>query len=110
MASNDRILVSSEEMNAAINKYESARSTLQQAYTNLQKAREHLDRCYKGSAYLMLVVKLMDITANVKTADKAIDETVNGLKTTIVNMDQAESTIKSDASAKDVGTAAPHYL
>lgn len=110
MASNDRILVSIEEMNATIRKYESARSTLQQAYANLDKAKQHLDNCYKGAAYLVLVAKLTTIFLNVKSADRAIDRAVNGLKNTIATMEEAEGSVKSDVSSREIGTSAPHYL
>lgn len=44
----DRILVSTPEMEIAIQKYENARSELQDAYSKLDSAKSHLDNCYKG--------------------------------------------------------------
>lgn len=110
MAANDRILVSTSEMLATIQKYESARQTLQEAYTKIENAKEHLDHCYKGPAYVALTVKLADIYMNVKTADRAIDESVNGLRNTISTMDTAEDTVKSNVGSTSTGTSAPVYL
>lgn len=110
MAGVDRILVSTEEMEAAIQKYEGAHTTLQEAYGKMDAAREHLDRCYKGPGYVALSLKLADIYANVRTADRAIDETISGLRTTINEMNQGEQTVQSNTNALEVGKNAPVYL
>ena len=82
----DRILVSTPEMEATIQKYESARQELQDAYSKLDAAKQHLDNCYKGPAYVALSAKWVDIYMNVRTADNAIDASVNGLRQTISMM------------------------
>ena len=110
MASNDRILVSVSEMEATISKYESARSILHDAYSKLDSAKDHLDNCYKGPAYLALSAKYAGIYMNVRTADRAIDESVNGLRNTINEMKEAEGANVSGASSLSTGTAAPTYL
>ena len=110
MAANDRILVSTSEMEAAIQKYENARSTLQDAFSSLQSAKDHLDNCYKGPAYMALCVKWTNIYKNVKTAEQAIDASVNGLRKTISQMDTAEGNVGSVASSLDTGRSAPTYL
>lgn len=110
MAANDRILVSTSEMEAAIQKYENARSTLQDAFSSLQSAKDHLDNCYKGPAYMALCVKWTNIYMNVKTAEQAIDASVNGLRKTISQMDTAEGNVGSVASSLDTGRSAPTYL
>ncbi|MBQ3079553.1 MAG: WXG100 family type VII secretion target [Clostridia bacterium] len=110
MASNDRILVSVSEMRAAIGRYEGARNTLQDAFKKLESAKDHLDNCYKGPAYVALSVKWLDIYANVKTAENAIQESVNGLNNTISQMSEAEGAIGSSASSLDTGSSAPTYL
>ena len=106
----DRILVSTAEMSATISKYETARGTLQDAFGKLQAAREHLDSCYKGPAYMALCAKWADIYLNVKTAERAIDDSVNGLRKTITEMDQAESNVSSTATSLEQGSDAPTYL
>lgn len=110
MATNDRILVSTSEMEATITKYENARTTLQDAFSKLQSAKDHLDNCYKGPAYLALCAKWVTIYMNVKTADNAIDESVTGLRNTISQMDDAETSVGSGVSALETGRTAPTYL
>ena len=110
MASNDRILVSIPEMEAAITKYENARSTLQDSFKKLESAKDHLDNCYKGPAYMALCARWTVIHANVRTAENAIEETVEGLRNTINAMEQTESDIASKAASLSVGTKVPVYL
>ena len=107
---NDRILVSTTEMTAAIQRYESARQTLHDAYNKLDAAKSHLDNCYKGPAYMALSAKYLDIKANVMTADRAIDETVNGLRNTIGTMETTEGNVGNQGGSLEVGTSAPTYL
>ena len=110
MAANDRILVSTSEMETAISKYEHARNTLQEAFSKLESAKDHLDNCYKGPAYLALSAKWHIQYANVKSAERAIDETVNGLRKTISEMTNTEKQVGSDAASLDTGRSAPTYL
>jgi len=110
MASNDRVIVSVTEMEAAINKYENARSTLQDAFKRLDSAKDHLDRCYEGPAKMALSARWATINANVRSAENAIEESVQGLRNTISTMEDTESDIGSKVAALDVGTTAPVYL
>lgn len=86
----ENMKVSTAEMAAAIQKYQSARETLENSFNQLEKAKEHLDRCYKGPAYMTLCAKWLSIYANARTAEKGIEESVNGLTNTIRSMDDAE--------------------
>ena len=110
MAANDRILVSTEEMEATIQKYENARGTLEEAFSKLESAKNHLDNCYKGPASLALCVKWADIYLNVKTAERAIDESVTGLKATISQMIDVETNVGNSMSSLETGRSAPTYL
>lgn len=91
----DRILVSTPEMEIAIQKYENARSELQDAYSKLDSAKSHLDNCYKGPAYMALCARWASIYMNVRTADNAIDESVNGLRKTISTMETGEQNVST---------------
>lgn len=110
MANNDHILVSTSEMESAIRKYEDARGQLQEAFGKLESAKDHLDNCYKGPAYLALCVKWLDIYTNIKTAERAVDESVTGLRNVISAMDTSENQIGSNFSALDTNSSAPTYL
>ncbi len=107
---NDRLLVSVPEMEAAIQRYENARGTLEDAFKQLESAKDVLDDCYKGPAYLALCAKWTNVYTKVRTAEKAIDETVEGLSKTINEMEQVESNVSSTSAALDVSNSAPTYL
>lgn len=110
MAANDRILVSVSEMEATIRKYEDARSTLEDSFAKLESAKDHLDNCYKGPAWAALTAKWASIYINLKTANKAIDGAVNGLRNTISTMEETESTNSSTNAALETGSAPTVYL
>lgn len=107
---NDRILVSTEEMQAAIGRYDAAQQQLEQAYSKMDTAKEHMDNCYKGIAYLALAGKYVEIKKNLMTANRAIEETINGLRNTISTMETTESDVGSQSASLDVGQSAPTYL
>ena len=104
MASNDRILVSAEAMQEAIQKYQSARDTLQDSFKQLENAKEHIDRVYNGAAYVALAAKWVTIYANARTAENGIDESVKGLQATITTMNQAESDVGSKFTSLETGS------
>ena len=106
----DRILVSTPEMEIAIQKYENARSELQDAYSKLDSAKSHLDNCYKGPAYMALCARWASFYMNVRTADNAIDESVNGLRKTISTMETGEQNVSTGFANLDTGKSAPTYL
>jgi len=107
---NDRILVSVPEMEGAIQEYETARNTLQDAFAKLESAKDHLDNCYKGPAYLALCAKWTSIYMKVKTAENAIEESVDGLRQTISQMTDTESTVNTAAGALQTGRDVPSFL
>lgn len=106
---NDRILVSTEAMEQAINKYQNARNELQEAYENIDNAKKHLDSCYKGPAYVVLSAKLTEIYLNVKTAEIGLDESIRGLRQNIAAWSSAENASTQTSNSRDEGTA-PTFL
>ena len=93
---NDRILIDPAAMEQAIQKYQSARDHLQDAYTSMDNAKKHLDNCYKGPAYVVLSARLTSIYLNVKTAERGLDESIQGLRQNI----EAWSTGETDNTGK----------
>ncbi len=105
----DKIKVSTAEMNQTISKYEAARSTMQEAFTSLDSAKQHIDRCWDGPAKLIYMAKWANISANIHRSNDAIDATVNSLKQVIVNMDEGEEKVGTLATSLDVGTTPPMF-
>lgn len=107
----DHIKVSTEEIVAAINKYNEAQDKLEDAYDQIQAARDHLDNCYKGPAYVALRAKLANIYGNVKSADIAINETITALvKTNNLVLKTETQDNPSKINALDEGRESPVYL
>ena len=105
----DKILVSTSEMQATIGKYEQARSTMQEAFSALDQAKEHIDRCWDGPAKAIYTAKWLNIAMNIKRSNDAIDSAVNSLKNIISTMDQGEDSVGSTAAALDTGTTPPMF-
>ncbi len=57
----DKIKVSTAEMNQTIGRYEAARATMQQAFTSLDSAKQHIDRCWDGPAKTIYMLSLIHI-------------------------------------------------
>lgn len=107
---NDRILVKSAEMEAAIQKYENARSTIEDSFAKLEAAKDHLDNCYKGPAWAALTARWVNIYLNLKSTNRAIDESVDGLRNTINTMQQTEDINITHNDTLDSGSAPTVYL
>ena len=106
---NDRILVDPAAMDQAIQKYQNARNHLQEAYNSMDNAKKHLDNCYKGPAYLVLAAKLTSIYLNVKTAERGLDESINGLRQNKEAWYDAEGEVSTINGNLGTGTA-PAFL
>ena len=59
---------------------------------------------------MALCVKWADIYLNVRTAEHAIDDSVNGLRKTIETMNRGETEVGNASGALDIGQSAPTYL
>ena len=105
----DRILVSTNEMNATISKYEQAHNEMAQAFQALEQAREHIDRCWDGPAKLAYLARWANTYTNIRRSDNAIESTIASLRNVIQTMDQAEETTGSKAASLDVGTTPPMF-
>lgn len=106
---NDRILVSPEEMMATIQRYNGARNTMNDAFSSMQAAMDHLDNCWKGPAWAAYMAKWGVIYGNIRRSDTAMEHAITGLTNTVNEMMTAEDNVGSSADALDVGTQAPIF-
>ncbi|MGN0802978.1 MAG: WXG100 family type VII secretion target [Candidatus Faecivicinus sp.] len=106
---NDRILVQPEEMLATIQRYNSARDTMNGALQSMQQAMDHLDNCWKGPAWAAYMAKWSTIYGNIKRSDEAMEKAITGLTNTVNEMTNTETNVGSAATALDVGTEAPIF-
>lgn len=105
----DKIKVSTAEMNQTISRYESARATMQEAFSSLDSAKEHIDRCWDGPAKTIYTAKWANISINIKRSNDAIDATVNALKNSINTYETADSDVASAGGAINTGTTPPMF-
>lgn len=103
----ERILVSTEEMTNTINRYNSAKETMNNAYSAMANAMEHLSDLWAGPAWVSYFTKWSTIYGNISRTDEAISETIDALQKTIDEMEQAENDNISGINALEAGTKSP---
>jgi uncharacterized protein YukE len=96
-------------MQATISKYEDARATMESAFSALEQAREHIDRCWDGPAKTLYLMKWANINANIRRSNDAIDAAVTSLNNVIATMDSTEEGNTSRAAALETGTTPPIF-
>ena len=106
---NDTIIVSSAEMSEAIQRYNSARELMNDAFNSMDQAMDHLDNCWKGPAWAAYRAKWSVIYGNIKRSDEAMEKAITGLTNTLNEMETAEDSVGSAASSQETGTAAPIF-
>lgn len=106
----DKILVSVPEMEATVNRYTDARSTMDEARQAIDKALDHLNNCWKGPAWAAMMATWAVINGNIKGSDMAIARSIDGLKATIATYTQHETDITSKANALEVGKDSTTYV
>lgn len=106
---NDRILVSTSEMQATIQRYNSARDTMNNAFSAMEQAMDHLDNCWKGPAWAAYLAKWHVIYANIRRSDEAMQKAIEGLTNTVNTMEQGEGQVGSAATSLETGTQPPIF-
>lgn len=106
----DKILVSTQEMEATVNRYNDSRETMDEARDAMDRALRHLNNCWKGPAWAAMMVKWTEINGNIRKSDMAIARSIEGLKATIATYEQTESEVTSKANALEIGKDSTTYV
>ena len=106
----DIIKVSASEMQATVTKYTNARASMDDAFSAMEQAMNHLDNCWKGPAWAAMMGKWHVINSNIRRSDNAIEQAINGLNNTINTMVNAETTNTNAAKNLETGTDATIYV
>lgn len=101
----ERILVSTEEMRQTAARYQSAQGDLQNAFSDLDRALNILESCWKGPAYLAMRTQWNVAYKNIKRADEKMQDAVDELNTVAQLFDQNESQLQSTFGSLDTGTS-----
>ncbi|MBQ4089715.1 MAG: WXG100 family type VII secretion target [Clostridia bacterium] len=106
----DIIKVSASEMQATVTKYTNARANMDDAFSAMEQAMNHLDNCWKGPAWAAMMAKWYVINGNIRRSDTAIEMAINGLNNTINTMVNAETTNTNTAKNLEVGSDSTVYV
>ena len=105
----DRLLVSTEEMSATVSRYNSARDTMDNAYTALDSAWDQLCAVWDGTIRTALMAEWVVIAGNVRKSDLAMAKSIRGLTNTHNLVVETESDLQGKANALEVGSVPPVF-
>jgi uncharacterized protein YukE len=105
----DRLLVSTEQMEATVTKYNDARDRMDQAFTAMDNAWNKLSEVWDGTIKASFMAEWIVIMGNVRKSDKAMEKSINGLIKSNNLFTQNESDLTSKANSLDSGTVPPMF-
>ncbi len=98
----DRIVVSTEDMANAIQKYRSEKERLMEALSICNEAAKKLANSWAGPSFAATCVKMASAYKNLHQSNALIDDAIDELSKTIQIMEKAESGNASRAAALDI--------
>ena len=101
----DRLLVSTEQMEATVTKYNDARETMEQAFTSMDNAWNKLCQVWDGTIKATFMAQWVVIMGNIRKSDQAMAKSINGLIKSQNLFSQNEGDIQNRATSLDTGTA-----
>lgn len=99
------IKVSTDEMRAAVTRFQSAQSQLEGAYTWMDRAVRTLDTVWIGPAYVAMRTQWELTYKNIETANERMQDAIDELNNTANLFDSNEATLQSNFQSLDVGTS-----
>lgn len=105
----DRLLVSTEQMEATVNKYNDARSTMEQAFTAMDNAWDALCQVWDGTIKATFMSQWILIMGNIRKSDQAMAKSINGLVKSHNLFQENEDNLTSRATSLDPGTVPPMF-
>lgn len=101
----EKIKVSTDEMQATIARYNSARNTLQGAFKSLDSAINILNNTWKGGAWMAFKAMWDIANSNIRQSDERMRDAVDELNKTMEIMLAAEGKVKSNVSTLEAGSS-----
>ena len=105
----DRLLVSTEQMEATVTKYNDARDRMDQAFTAMDNAWNKLCEVWDGTIKASFMAEWVVIMGNIRKSDQAMEKSINGLIKSNNLFSQNESDLTSRANNLDSGTVPPMF-
>ena len=105
----DRLLVSTEQMEATVTKYNDARETMEQAFTSMDNAWNKLCQVWDGTITATFMAEWVVIMGNIRKSDRAMEKSINGMIKTHNLFSQNETELTGRANNLDEGTVPPMF-
>ncbi len=105
----DRLLVSTEQMEQTVNKYNDARGKMEQAFNEMDKAWNNLCQVWDGTIKMTFMAEWVAIMGNIRKSDRAMERSINGLIKSNNLFSQNESELTSRANNLSSGTVPPMF-
>ena len=105
----DRLLVSTEVMQATVQKYNKAHQTMEQAFTEMDKAWNNLCQVWDGTIKATFMGEWVIIKGNIMMSNQAMEKSIRGLTGSVQKFDQNESDLTSKANNLNTGTVPPMF-
>ena len=107
----DRITVSTSEMNACVNRYNTALGTLEDAQKSMKTALWNLEGVsWKGLAWMAMRAKWEELELNIEKAHLAIRRTIMALGNASTSYDEGENENAAKSKGMDPGAASNIYV
>lgn len=105
----DRLLVSTEVMQATVNKYNEAHQTMETAFNEMDKAWNNLCQVWDGTIKATFMSEWVVIKGNIMKSNQAMEKSIRGLTGSIQKFDQNETELTGKAQALNTGTVPPMF-
>ena len=105
----DRILVSTQEMEATVTRYNEARGDMEQAFSAMDKAWDHLCSVWDGTIRTAFMSEWVVIMGNIRKSDRAMEKSIEGLIKANNLFTTNEDNLISRANSLDSGTVPPMF-
>ena len=105
----DRLLVSTEQMEATVTKYNDARGKMEQAFGEMDKAWNNLCQVWDGTIKTTFMAEWITIMGNIRKSDRAMEKSINGLIKSNNLFSENEDQLVSQANNLSSGTVPPMF-
>lgn len=105
----DRLLVSTEVMQATVTKYNQAHQRMQEAFTAMDKAWDQLCQVWDGTIRTAFMGQWVVIKGNILKSNQAMEKSIRGLTGSINSFQQNEDERTSKAGSLNEGSVPPMF-
>ena len=105
----DRLLVSTEQMEATVTKYNDARQRMEQAFTSMDNAWNKLCEVWDGTIRASFMAEWVVLMGNIRKSDRAMEKSIKGLVSSHKLFQGIDDENQSRANNLETGTVPPMF-